>query len=39
MSLKINRERFGITPQLYNILRNTVAELNSAVVQHKAKES
>lgn len=38
-SLKINKERFGISGQLYEILKNTVDMLELIDVYHNANES
>jgi len=38
-SLLVNKERFGISDQLYEILYNTAVYLDGAEVFHKAEES
>ena len=38
-SLEINKDRFNMSTQLYNVLVNTAQILNASQVQHKAEES
>lgn len=38
-SLEINRERFGMSEQTYNVLKNTIDFIESKDVYHKANES